>query len=104
MSLEYPCVYYDNEKCQKFTDDKFTSWCVLGPCGEQMLSNADRIRAMSDEAFAVWLVKKTVYQESAFSQPSYLNFLTGMDDTKEGAINGTIVWLKRPAKDGENDG
>lgn len=61
-------------------------------------TNADRIRAMSDEELAAWLVQKTVYQESAWSEPSYLNFLTSRDDTKENAINGTVEWLKQPAE------
>ena len=65
------------------------------------VTNADRIRSMSDEELAVWLVEKTMYQESAFSSPSYLNFLTESDDTKESAIKGTVEWLKQPAKDGE---
>ena len=60
--------------------------------------NADRIQAMSDEELAVWLVKKTMYQESAFSCPSYLNFLTELDDTKESAIKGTVEWLQMPAE------
>lgn len=64
----------------------------------EQITNADRIRAMSDEELAVWLVKKTVYQESAFSRPSYLNFLTELDDTKESAIKGTVEWLQQPAE------
>lgn len=62
-------------------------------------TNADRIRAMSDEELAEWLVKKTVYQESAWSEPSYLNFLTESDDTRESAIKGTAKWLKQPAEE-----
>ena len=65
------------------------------------MTNADRIRAMTDEEMAEWLVQKTVYQESAWSEPSYLNFLTSRDDTKENAIKGTVEWLKQPAKEGE---
>ena len=61
-------------------------------------TNADSIRAMSDEELAEWLVKQTVYQESAWSEPSYLNFLTNRDDTKERAIKGTVEWLKQPAE------
>lgn len=68
------------------------------------MTNADKIRAMSDEELAAWLVEKTVYQESPFSPPSYLNFLTGLDDTKESAIKGTVDWLRQVAKDGDNDG
>ena len=55
MSIEYPCVHFDKGKCKKFSDDKVTSWCVEGPCVEQMLSNADRFRAMSDEELVVFL-------------------------------------------------
>ena len=66
--------------------------CVDG----KPVTNADLVRSMSDEELAVWLVKKTVYQESAFSCPSYLNFLTELDDTKESAIKGTVEWLQQP--------
>ena len=56
MSREYPCVYYDNEKCKKFEQPGYTSWCVLGPCSHETPSNADRIRSMTDEELANWLV------------------------------------------------
>lgn len=56
MSMEYPCVYFEKDgKCRKFSDDTVISYCVMGPCSEQKLSNADRIRAMSDEELAVFL-------------------------------------------------
>lgn len=77
---------YENGKCH-----------YMGNCEHKVLTNADRIRAMSDEELAKWLVKKTKYQESAWSAPSYLNFLTESDDTMESAIKGTAEWLKQPA-------
>ena len=54
MSREYPCIYFEKDgKCRKFSDDyRFVSYCVMGACPEQKLSNADRIRAMSDEEMA----------------------------------------------------
>ena len=53
MSAEYPCIYFEKDgKCRKFSDDIYISYCVMGPCPEQKLSNADRIRAMSDEELA----------------------------------------------------
>ena len=56
MSMEYPCVYFEKDgMCRKFSDDTAISYCVMGPCPEQTLSNADRIRAMSDEELAKWL-------------------------------------------------
>ena len=55
MSNKYPCVYYDNGKCQKFSDEKYNSWCDFDQCEFQTPSNGDRIRAMSDEELAVFL-------------------------------------------------
>ena len=55
MSREYPCIYFVKDgKCRKFSSDVDFSYCVMGPCPEQKLSNADRIRAMSDEALAAF--------------------------------------------------
>lgn len=54
MSSEYPCIYFEKDgKCRKFSDDTVISYCVMGPCPEQKLSNADRIRDMSDEELAL---------------------------------------------------
>ena len=56
MSAEYPCIYFEKDgKCRKFSDDTYISYCVMGPCPEQKLSNADRIRVMSDEELAKYL-------------------------------------------------
>ena len=57
MALEMACVYYDNQKCKKFEEPGYTSWCVLGPCAHQTPSNADRIRAMSDEELADFITE-----------------------------------------------
>lgn len=56
MSREYPCIYFENDgKCRKFSDDNTLSYCVMGPCQVQTLSNADRIRAMNDDELATML-------------------------------------------------
>ena len=50
MSRLYPCVYCTEDGyCMKYSDDEVTSWCVQGPCKDEKPSNADKIRAMSDE-------------------------------------------------------
>ena len=59
MSREYPCVYYDNQKCTLHNEPGYTDWCVLGPCSHETPSRADRIRAMSDEEMAKWLCEIT---------------------------------------------
>ena len=59
MSSEYPCIYFEKDwKCRKFSDDTVISYCVMGPCSEQKLSNADRIRAMTDEELAEFLAEE----------------------------------------------
>lgn len=91
--IKCPCGlrnYMEEEDCKK---TNCNACCPL----THPQTNADRIRAMSDEELAKWLVKKTKYQESAWSEPSYLNFLTESDDTLESAIKGTTEWLKQPA-------
>ena len=62
MSSEYPCIYFEKDgKCRKFSDDTVISYCVMGPCSEQKLSNADRIRDMSDKELA-----NTMYSNPIF--------------------------------------
>ena len=100
MSIEYPCVYWDKGKCEKFSDDKVTSWCVEGPCGDQTPSNADRIRAMSDEELSEFLtnINPTNCQDCAFShgwrcQPDRDDY-SDFEKCKEGRKR----WLQQPAE------
>ena len=61
MSKDYPCVYWNDGKCKKFSDDDITSWCVWNPCDSQTPSNADRIRSMSDEELADLINREISY-------------------------------------------
>ena len=98
MSMEYLCVYFEkNGRCRKFSDDTAVSYCVMGPCPEQTLSNADRIRAMSDEELAEQLVVAvnglqpcTLY----YSIPTERTFLTEAE-----AVRVTLEWLQQPAEE-----
>ena len=83
MSKDYPCIYWNDGKCKKFSDDKVTSWCVWSPCASQTPSNADRIRQMSDEELAMCL------------------FEIGYDGGW-GAPEGTLEWLQQPAEEADN--
>ncbi len=79
MSLEYPCVYYKpGGLCEKYSTDGITSYCVQGPCPDQSLSNADRIRDMSDEELAKMLC---IY------------------DWRLGEMDECLAWLKRPEEE-----
>ena len=42
-------------KCKKFSDDKYTSYCVDAPCEFEKLSNYDRIRNMSVDEMASFI-------------------------------------------------
>lgn len=57
MSKWYPCVYCTEDlHCTKYAEPGYESWCVLGPCKSETPSNADRIRAMTDEELAkMWM-------------------------------------------------
>lgn len=59
------------------------TYCVMGPCPEQKLSNADRIRSMSDEELADWAINKA---------PSIGKNYT---DSRLGLLD----WLQQPAEE-----
>lgn len=55
MSVEVPCVYFSDGKCAKFSEPGYVSYCGYSPCGFDVPSNADRIRAMTDDELAEFL-------------------------------------------------
>lgn len=94
MSMEYPCIYFGkNGRCRKFSDDTTVSYCVMGPCPEQTLSNADRIRAMSDEELAEFLAEEqfrianTVFQTVGYGLEKQVIYARRLD------------WLQQPAEE-----
>lgn len=79
MSKEYPCVYFEKDGvCRKLSSDTDFQYCVMGPCPEQALSNADRIRQMTDEELATLLC------------------LTGWKMSEESEC---LDWLQHPAEE-----
>ena len=89
MSIEYPCVYWSDGMCKKLSDDKVTSWCVEGPCGYQIPSNAGKIRTMSDEELANLLTD--------FSNNG--GWVTEIG--REICYKRITDWLKQPCEGGE---
>ena len=85
MSIEYPCVHWNEGKCKKFSDDEVTSWCVESLCNEQAPSNADRIRAMSD----LELAKEIENAQSGIEikNPKNIDY-----------FDCILEWLKQPAE------
>ena len=94
MSMEYPCVYFEkNGKCRKFSDDTVISYCVMGPCPEQKLSNADRIRDMSDEELAEFLAEEQYRIANVVFQAA------GYGLEKQAIYARRLDWLQQPAEE-----
>ena len=98
MSGEYPCLYFEKDgKCRKFSDDTYISYCVMGPCPEQQLSNADRIRTMSDEELAEELV---IEIEGLFPSLVYVPMATGnIYISQDEAEKEMLEYLQQPAEE-----
>ena len=83
MSKDYPCVYWNDGKCKKFSDDNITSWCVWSPCDSQTPSNADKIRSMTDEELKKFICSM---------------FKCEFCDFELGERCGLLIWLQQPAE------
>lgn len=94
------CVY----KCEKFSDPEHNtmSWCLDGPCGDKTPSNADIIRAMSDEELATWLVYNAFKNIDAFLNDlrEQANISVSYPKDEKRLFENTVKWLKEEAKDG----
>lgn len=94
MSREYPCIYFEKDgKCRKFSDDTAISYCVMGPCSEQKLSNADRIRSMSDEELAEFLAE----EQYRIADIVFQNVGFGL--VKQAIYARRLAWLKQPVEE-----
>ena len=97
MSMEYPCVYFEKGgKCRKFSDDTVISYCVMGPCPEQKLSNADRIRAMSDEELSEFISRIEI---GDFGQQVYGKTFCDMCKGQYECDDCRLWWLQQPAEE-----
>ncbi len=97
MSMEYPCVYFEKDgKCRKFSDDTVISYCVMGPCPEQKLSNADRIRAMSDEELSEFISRIEI---GDFGQQVYGKTFCDMCKGQYKCDDCRLWWLQQPVKE-----
>lgn len=104
MSREYPCIYFERGgMCRKFSDDHVTSYCVMGPCPEQKLSNADRIRAMSDEELASALVQYKGTEKRIIPYGLYEYIFRGPNGkrcgTRDYAVQLWLDWLQSPEEE-----
>ena len=97
MSMEYPCVYFEKDgKCRKFSDNTAISYCVMGPCPEQKLSNADRIRDMSDEELAEFISRIEI---GYFGPQVYGKTFCDMCKVQYECDDCRLWWLQQPAEE-----
>ena len=101
MSREYPCIYFEKDgKCRKFSDDNTLSYCVMGPCQVQTLSNADRIRVMSDDDMADTMCRNPIFTVCDAVCKGDCKAVDTLNDTKEAVCKRTILdWLRQPAEE-----
>lgn len=98
MSKEYPCIYFEEDGlCRKFTDGRGKVYCAMGPCPHQKESNADKIRAMSDEKLAEELV---IEIEGLFPSLVYVPMATGnIYISRDKAEKEMLEYLQQPAEE-----
>lgn len=97
MSMEYPCIYFEKDgKCRKFSDNTAISYCVMGPCPEQKLSNADRIRDMSDEELAEFISRIEI---GDFGPQVYGKTFCDMCKGQYECDDCRLWWLQQPAEE-----
>ena len=106
MSMEYPCIYFEKDgKCRKFSDNTAVSYCVMGPCPEQKSSNADRIRAMSDEELAELLISADFCEGCEYcDKVGICRYCEAHPDgvLADGCRQATRKWLQQPAEEESN--
>ena len=101
MSMEYPCICFEkNGKCRKFSDDTAVSYCVMGPCPEQTLSNADHIRAMSDEELASEMSQRSISTVCDIVCQGDCKAIATLNKTCGDVCKEIIMkWLQQPAEE-----
>ena len=97
MSTEYSCIYFEKDgKCRKFSDDTYISYCVMGPCPEQKLSNADRIRAMSDEELARMIACCDTCTDTCLNEYEKGRITERCNGN---CLDSVLKWLQQPAEE-----
>lgn len=83
------CIYRtEHDVCKKYTTDKATSFCVGRNCLDRKPSNADRIRAMTDEELGRLIARQRGW---------FCNFKDPTDDE----YPKVLEWLQ--AESGDSD-
>ena len=94
--MAHGCTYCtDDFHCEKFTDGKCVSWCYGKdyPCKDRRISNADRIRSMTDEELARFLWQVAPYDNCP--PIKCIEFETRKKPTTDECIACWGRWLKQ---------
>lgn len=84
------CVYKTQEGvCKKYSTENEFQYCVEGPCENEVITNADKIRAMSDEELAEWIC--SLMTADCCDQRCPARDICNLGD------NGLVKWMKQPA-------
>ena len=93
------CVYRTtDDKCEFYSDygKGIVSYCDFDDCEEKKPSNADRIRAMSDDELAEWMATKVTCMRC----PVDLSVCQNAYYDKDGKCDRILLdWLKAPVED-----
>lgn len=98
------CVYRTNDGfCKLYSTDGVVSYCVDGPCKDEVQTNADRIRSMSDEELASALVKYEGTEKRPTRFGGHEHIFHGPNGetcgTKAYALQLWMEWLRQPAEE-----
>ena len=99
------CAVYDrqnmkhSELCGKCITEHFPNGKESDPSMWKPLpqTNADRIRAMSDEELADWLARTQIANVAEALAEASIPFEQS-DGLKDGVVKGCLEWLRQPTK------
>ena len=90
------CIYRTKDGiCKKYSDGNVLSYYVDGPCDQKVISNADKIRSMTDEELADFIQR---VQFGDFSNLDYGKTFCDMCDGQYECDDCLKYWLKQPAE------
>lgn len=89
------CVYRTDEGiCKKFSVNGVLSYCVDGPCPNEVMTNGDRIRSMSDEELAQWLTYPVCAYTNCYKKCPVLP-----ENNRAQCDENILEWLQQPEKE-----
>lgn len=90
------CVYKtDDGICKKYSTDDVTSYCIDGPCTEEVLTNADKIRSMTDKELSEIFTNYAYEAHGKWYGPDKESYWS----ESQYALKEWLGWLRQPEKE-----